>query len=131
MSKLISDPKKFCIFHQPNHSDLSICLNEKNLIEECINYSSFVTTKISTFIGNRAKINVFEIIETFQEKVILSVEKFAEKLFFQMNIEKNIENLKFVKVQLETFNNSNVPDVDEFVKAYTKLSDFLRNDERK
>ena len=48
-----------------------------------------------------------------------------------MNIEKNIENLKFVKVQLETFNNSNVPDVDEFVKTYTKLSDFLRNDERK
>ena len=101
------------------------------MIEECINYSSFVTTEISTFIGNRAKLNVFEIIETFQEKVILSVEKFAEKLFFQMNIEKNIENLKFVKVQLETFNNSNVPDVDEFVKTYTKLSDFLRNDERK
>ena len=89
--------KKFCIFHQPNHSDLSICLNDKNLIEECINYSSFVTTEISTFIGNRAKLNVFEIIETFQEKVILSVEKFAEKLFFSNEHRKKYFSYKIDK----------------------------------
>ena len=125
VSKLIREPGKFCIFKKPKESDLSIDLTDKRMISDCINFSSFIRTRVLTSIGKSAKLKVEEIIRIYQEEVRLDVEEFVVQLYLKFKTTTDIKKLKQAKNQLESFAISNNPTIDKFGKLIESLCKFI------
>ena len=125
VSKLIREPGKFCIFKKPKESDLSIDLTDKRMISDCINFSSFIRTRVLTSIGKSAKLKVEEIIRIYQEEVRLDVEEFVVQLYLKFKTTTDIKKLKQAKNQLESFAISNNPTIDKFGKLFKSLCKFI------